>query len=271
MAIEELIRQGELAEALQAAKSAVREHPAEARHRILLFQLLCIGGQWESAFTQLSVLQDMDADTSLFAHIFGPVVECEVLRGEIFEGKRTPIVFGEPQPWVGKLVQAHQHGAGGEWEAAACLRSEALDEAEAVPGSVNGTPFEWIADADSRLGPIFEVIMDGCYRWVPTTAVSSIQIEPPNDLRDLVWIPARFIWVNGGTATGFLPVRYPGSENSSEKGIPFSRRTEWSEPASGTFLGLGQRVLTTDSDEYSLLEVRELAFRPVVEGDGANG
>ena len=47
--------------------------------------------------TQLNVIADMGPDCMLLAQIFRPVVQCEALRTEVFAGKRSPLIFGEPQ------------------------------------------------------------------------------------------------------------------------------------------------------------------------------
>src|SRR5260221_6018816 len=100
----------------------------------------------------------MDADSALLAQIFTPVLQCEALRGEVFAGGRGPLVFGEPEEWVGLLVQANQLIAQGNYAASRELRERAFEAAPAVPGKLNDRDFEWVADADSRLGPILEAI-----------------------------------------------------------------------------------------------------------------
>ena len=102
MNVEEYIKAGQLDEALAFAQEAVRKTPAEARPRILLFQLLSVLGQWERALTQLNVLRDMDPECMVLAEIFRPVLQCEALREEIFAGKRSPLIFGEPMEWIGR-------------------------------------------------------------------------------------------------------------------------------------------------------------------------
>src|SRR5581483_11661532 len=93
--------------------------------------------------------------------IFQPVIQCEALRRGVFEGKLTPLIFGEPLEWVGLLVKALEHIGRGEFSAAAKLRQQAFEAAPASAGTLDGKPFSWIADADSRLGPILELILDG--------------------------------------------------------------------------------------------------------------
>jgi len=148
--------------------------------------------------------------------------------------------------------------------AAEPLRVQAFSAAPATPGSANGQPFEWIADADSRLGPILEVILEGKYYWVPFCRIRKIVMEKPSDLRDLVWKPAVFVWTNGGEASGHIPTRYPGTESSADSQLRLARRTDWTEGAGDYCLGLGQRILATDAAEWPLLECQtiELSLTP---------
>ena len=179
-----------------------------------------------------------------------------MLRAEVFSGRRTALIFGEPAEWIGLLVQASALIAEGRFGPAAELRARAFDAAPATPGKVDGQEFDWIADADSRLGPLLELILDGKYYWVPFSRIARIEIEKPADMRDLVWTPARFTWTNGGAVSAHIPARYPGTENADDEALRLSRRTAWNEVAPECFVGLGQRVLATSGGEYPLLECR---------------
>jgi type VI secretion system protein ImpE len=258
MQAEELLRAGQLQQALAALEEEVRADPADAKLRVFLFQLLSVLGDWDRALTQLNVAAELDATNLLMAQVCRAALVCEALRAEIFSGNRSPLVFGEPDEWIGLLVQANQMIAEGKYKASQKLRAKAFDAARAVTGSVDGQGFEWIADADSRLGPMLEAIIDGKYYWVPFTAIKQMQTEAPADLRDLVWMPGHFTWVNGGEAFGLIPTRYPGSEVSEDNAIRLARKTEWTEQAGETFIGLGQRVFATDTGEFPLLQVRKL-------------
>ncbi|MGA2138362.1 MAG: type VI secretion system accessory protein TagJ [Verrucomicrobiia bacterium] len=258
MTADEYLKAERLDEALASLLGEVRQKPAEARPRIFLFQLLCVLGQWERAATQLQVLGEMDADCVLMAHIFRPVLQCEALRGEVFAGKRTPIIFGEPEEWMGWLVQANCLIAQGQFPAARQLRDQAFEAAPATPGRLNGTQFEWISDADSRLGPMLEAIVESRYWWVPFSRVKRIELAAPADLRDLVWMPARFVWNNGGEASGLIPTRYPGTEGFTDAALRLARKTEWVPKEGEFYMGIGQRMLTTDQTETPLGEVRTI-------------
>lgn len=254
MNAQDLARAGRLSESLARLQEEVRASPGDEKLRVFLFQLLSVLGKWDRALTQLQVLSGMSADATMLSHIFEPVVHCELLRADIFAGKRTPVIFGEPEEWMGLLIKANEMTARGQAAAASELRARAFDAAPATPGTVNGKPFDWIADADQRLGPLLEVILEGKYYWIPFRRIKRVHIEKPADLRDLVWIPAQFVWANGGEGSGHVPSRYAQTENSGDDALLLARRTEWPQTADGFSVGLGQRILATDGEEYPLLE-----------------
>lgn len=260
MTSEELVKAGQLTEALADLQGQVRAKPEDARLRTFLFQLHCVMGSWQKALTQLEVLSGVDPDTKLLAQVFRDVIHCELLRGEVFAGKKTPIIFGEPADWTGLLVQANELAGKGEYAAAAALKDQAFELAPATSGKLNDEPFEWLADADSRLGPILEVILEGRYCWIPFNRIKRIALEEPTDLRDLVFTAASFMWTNGGEAAGHIPTRYAFTERQSDPALLLARKTEWDERVPGFFLGQGQRVLSTSSADVPLLEARIIDF-----------
>jgi type VI secretion system protein ImpE len=261
---EEHVRAGRPEEAMVALRDAIKKAPADPKLRIFLFQLLCVLGEWEKALTQLTVLRDLDAASLLLAEIFTPVLHAEQQRAEVFAGRQTPLVFGAPEEWIGLLVQANHFIAQGNPAASQELRERAFDAAPAVPGTINDQPFDWIADADSRLGPVLEVIMEGKYYWIPFSRIQAINIEAPSDLRDFVWTPAHFTWSNGGNAPGFIPSRYPGSHAATDDAVRMARATTWEQRGEDLFIGLGQRLFATSEAEIPLLELRKLQLSPAV-------
>jgi type VI secretion system protein ImpE len=262
MNAEELLQAGRVEESLASLQDAVRKNAADPRLRVFLFQTLSILGQWKRALNQLDVLANMDPDHRMMARIFQPVVQCELLREQVFAGKHTPIVFGEPEPWMSWLVQANELVAQQKFAPARELREKAFETAPASPGKLNDQPFEWIADSDSRLGPMLEAIVEGRYYWIPFCRVKLIHLEAPADLRDLVWIPVQFVWTNGGEMSGHIPVRYPGTEKTNDDKLRLARKTEWIDCPEEYSLGHGQRLLGTDGGEFPLLECRKIEFTP---------
>jgi type VI secretion system protein ImpE len=256
------LRAGDISGCLADLQADIRRSPADAKQRIFLAQVLMLAGQWERAVTQLSVIAEMDASAIPMAHTYRAAIQCEQLRAAVFNGERSPLIFGDPEPWIALMIQSLATLRAGRMEEAARVRDEALEAAPATPGTIDGTAFDWIADADSRLGPILEVLLNGAYYWAPFHRISRIAIEPPADLRDLVWLPAQFTWTNGGEAMGFIPARYVGSETAEDDALRLSRKTEWVPLGEDAFTGQGQRVLATSAVEKPLFEVREIVLRP---------
>lgn len=256
---EALLRAGDPAGALSALQTQVRNQAADPKLRVFLFQLLCVLGQWERALNQLKLCADMDAAAIPMREMYGTAINCELLRAEVFAGRKTPMLFGEPQPWLALLIESLLRAGAGDTQAAAKLRAQAFDEAPATAGKVDGRTFSWIADADMRLGPVLEAFVNGRYYWVPFSRLAQIAMEEPEDLRDFVWQPANLKFANGGEVLAMLPARYPESEGSPDGLVVLSRKTIWDE-AGGVYRGLGQRVLATDDGEYPLLQVRNISL-----------
>jgi type VI secretion system protein ImpE len=259
-AAERSLRDGDAAAALTHLQEAVRAKADDAKLRVFLFQLLCVTGQWERAANQLEVASTLDPGALAMAQTYREALRCELLRGRVFDGKTAPMVFGEPEQWLALLIESLLVGGRGNAEEAASLRERAFDEAPATAGTLNGQPFTWIADADMRLGPVLEGIINGRYYWVPFSRLTRVALEAPEDLRDIVWAPAHLELENGGEAYALIPSRYAYSEKSTDPQIVLGRTTEWQDRGNEFFCGLGQRVLATDSGEISLLEVRDIVL-----------
>jgi len=162
---EQALKDGNLEQALADIQMSVRKEPANVKYRIYLFQLLAVLGQWERALTQLNVLADMDAATLAMVQTYREALRCEVLRKEIFAGLKTPLIFGEPQQWIALFQQALKFTAQQKYPEAKSLREQAFELAPASAGIIDGDSFDWLADADVRIGPMLEVIINGQYYW----------------------------------------------------------------------------------------------------------
>jgi len=257
-AAEQALKDGDALRALKLLTEQIRSHPQDAKLRVFLFQLLCVVGQWERALNQLNVALELDAGMLPMVQTYREAIACETLRLQVFRGQKVPMLFGEPETWVALLIEALLREGRGEPEAARQLREQALEQAPATAGTADGQPFAWIADADTRLGPTIEVVINGRYYWLPWNRLAKVDIDPPEDLRDAVWMPAHFEFTNGGDVVGLLPTRYPDTDLAAGDVLALSRRTDWRESAPGVFVGLGQRLITTDSAEFGLMDLRSV-------------
>jgi type VI secretion system protein ImpE len=268
MGAQELLKSGDLDATLAALQAEVRAKPADGRLRVFLFQLLCVLGDWKRAITQLKVAAELDAQSTQMAQAYRECIICEVFREKVFAGEKDPLVFGKPQEWVALLVEGVKHLAAGRPADAALLRDRAFDAAPAVTGRLNGQPFEWIADADMRLGPVLEAVVNGRYFWMPFNVIGKITSEAPRDLRDAVWTPVNIVLKNGGDIVAMLPTRYAGTADRGTAAEKLSRATDWIDAGGETFIGRGQRILATDAGDMALMDLRELVIDQP-EGDGA--
>src|SRR5580692_1237111 len=226
----ELFQAGKLNEAVQALGAEVRDNPADVRRRTFLFELLCFQGEYDRAEKHLHVLADATPDARVGAMLYFSALHAERVRQDVFRNKEYPSVPAIPN---------------------------------ARGGTVNGTPFETLEDADPRVGARLEVFAAGAYLWIPLAHVDSIEMEAPKRLRDLLWIPAlvRTGPAFKGTELGevLLPVLAPFSSQRSDDNIRLGRATEWAE-VDGQAVPFGQRVFDVDGEEVPILEIRKIEF-----------
>lgn len=258
--IQQQIKNGDLTAAIAATKAAIRKAPTDPELRFMLFQTLSLAADWEAASNQLVAYSELTGRQSPLPIVFNDVIHAEVRRKHVFLGQEAPTIFGEPPEWVSYLVQSLAQTAQGNHTDAIRLRSEALEQAPAVSGSINGTPFEWLMDGDSRMGTLFEAIINGQYYWVPQSRLRSVTLEEPTQARDAIWAAAELSLENDARISAFIPVRYPGAASWKSDLLKLSRETAWDSPAEGFYVGLGQRVLMTNDGEFPLLDIRQIEF-----------
>lgn len=233
ISVHELFRAGKLDEAVQALTVEVRENPTDTRRRTFLFELLCFTGDYGRAEKQLDVLAQEGPNSELGALLYHSAIQAERIRQDLFSRKQYP-----------KPLEGTDGGS------------------ESLSGTLNGRPFQTIEDADPRIGQHLEVFAGGDYLWINFGDLASLEMEPPQRVRDLLWAPAR---VNVGprlknTQLGevLLPVLSPAAWQSTDDEVRLGRVTEWVEEESKEIVPMGQKMLLIDGEEFPLLEVRKL-------------
>src|ERR1700730_12689524 len=154
---QELYRAGRLSDAIKALSAELRDNPGDTRRRTFLFELLCFAGEYARADKQLEVLAQAGPASEMGVLLYRSALYAERQRQDLFARGEYPNQ-GDPDP-----VRA---------------------------GLVNGKPFSSFTDADPRIGARLELFAAGSYLLLPLEHVASIQIEPPQRLRDLLWTPA---------------------------------------------------------------------------------
>jgi type VI secretion system protein ImpE len=236
MTAKQLFQAGKLKEAVQALNAEVRDNPTDAQRRTFLFELLCFAGEYDRAEKQLNVLAQSNKQAELGAVLYHSALHATRTRQGLFDKKDFPQNGGADQDFAGTL---------------------------------NGKPFEWIVDADPRIGPRLELFAAGAYLWIPFEHIIAIQLQPPERLRDLLWIPAL---VQTGPAFKdrelgevLIPVLYPSSSAHEDEAVRLGRATAWIDGDGGDPLPVGQKTFLVDGEEIPLLEIRNLEFKTDVQ------
>jgi len=229
MQARELFKSGKLDEAIEVLGAELRDNPADAQRRAFLFELLCFAGAYDRAEKQLGVLGRNGKEAELGVLLYHAALHAERIRQDMFEKESFP-----------------------------------LSSARVVGGTLNGKSFDTITDADPRIGPRLELFAAGQYSWMPFEHITSIRVEAPKRLRDLLWLPA--IVRPGESFTGLeigevlLPVIAPLTWQFDDGDLRLGRITEFNRLDDGTEVPVGQKILLVDGEEFPMLELRELEF-----------
>ena len=225
----ELFKQGKVREAVQTLTAYLREHPSDTAQRTFLFELLCFAGEYARAEKQLAVLANGSVDNETGAIVYYAALHAEKTRHELFEKQDFP-----------------------------------ADSQVSPPGELNGKPFTELRDADPNIGARLEVFAAGAYLWLPFEHVASLEMGPPQRLRDTLWAPAllqaapSFRGMDLGEV--LVPAIYPFSWKDSDEEVWLGRITEWSADEEGRESPSGQKILLADGEEVPFLEIRSLQF-----------
>ena len=244
-----------LAQMFAAAQARAKAAPGDLLARSSLWQIFAARGEYARARTQLDMMLKLDASWALEVQGCHALLDAEELRNSVFNGTAAPVFLGEPPEWFGPMAAALPLLASGQRDAASSLLTSALEMAPSHSGALNGIRFEWICDGDARLGPCLEVIAQGRYIWVDFKSIRRLIAEPPKELRDLIWLSAKLEIDDSGALDVFLPVRYPRPDSDEHM---LARQTDWEQLLGETYLGHGQKCLSTDADMVGLLDLREL-------------
>lgn len=226
----DLYQAGELDAAIEALSQRLREDPTDSRSRTFLFELLCFAGDLDRAERQLEVLARESEEADIGAWMYRSALHAERTRREMFETETFP------------SAEAPAPGS----------------------GTLNGTAFQRLEDADSRIGARLEIFAAGQYTWIPFRHLSSVTIEEPRRLRDLYWAPARV--TAGPELRGFelgevlLPAVTALAWQHADGNVRLGRATDVEEREDGTVVLQGPKVLLMDGEPVPLLDIRELSF-----------
>jgi len=231
----QLFAAGKVREAEKVLTAYLREHPSDKAQRTFLFELLCFSGDYARAEKQLSVLASGRVESETGAIVYYAALHAEKTRHELFEKQAFPT--GTVKSPAGKL---------------------------------NGKPFTDLRDADPDIGARLEVFAAGSYVWIPFEHLNTIEMGPPQRLRDTLWAPAvvqaaaSFKEMDLGEV--LIPAIYPFSWKHPDEAVWLGRVTEWAADDEGREYPSGQKILLVDGEEVPFLEVRSIEFAHAADG-----
>lgn len=251
-----LLRAGDIAGARAALAGELRRSPADVPTRQAFWQVLAIAGEWDKAEQQLRTLATTEPKAMMLGSVYGQTIAATRMRERVMAGELRAASLVGSEPWVEQLLDAFQAHAADAPDAAA-KGEAALAAAPATAGTLDGEPFEWIADADLRFGPMLEAIIGDQYGMVPFAALRRVKVSEPADVRDTVWLPIELETRAGQTSMAFTPVLYPGTVATGDAQLMLARRTDWVAHGDDE-RGLGQRLIATDGPEAGILGIRDI-------------
>lgn len=225
-----LYREGKLREAIKALGEELRSNPLDAKRRTFLFELLAFAGEWDRAEKQLDLLAGANAGAAAGTLLYRSALHAERTRQAMFLNHETP-------PLTDEAVH------GGEW---------------------NGKPFTEIGDSDPRIGANLEVFLAGSYTWIPVHYLRKLEIEPPVNLRDLMWAQARV-----ETSSDFrlqelgevlIPALCPLSSRHADESVNLGRESAWEPDEAYGEIPYGAKMMLVDGVEVPLLQIRSVVW-----------
>lgn len=234
----ELFKAGKVSEAVQMLTAYLRDHPADTVQRTFLFELLCFSGEYFRAEKQLAVLGTGSQDKEMGAIVYCAALHAERTRHELFERKAFP-----------------------------------SDKPLSRSGTLNGKQFEEISDANPDIAARLEVFAAGSYVWIPFEHLASVEMGPPQRLRDTLWAPA--LVQTGSSFRGkdlgevLIPAIYPFSWKHEDENVWLGRVTDWAADEKGKEIPAGQKMLLIDGEEFPFLEIRSLQFSQAADTSAA--
>jgi type VI secretion system protein ImpE len=255
MTAQEFFEAGDLASAITQASEDLKKDPGNPKQRIFLFEMLCCTGELDRAAKHLDVLAPGNANVQSYRNVVG----AEKKRRLVFAEGRTPGLPKHAPPYTQLHLDALSRIREGKGEEALALLEQAEQMRPAVAGVINNQEqFDDLKDADDLMGPFLEVITATNYSWVPWEIVRTVIIPAPENLRDMIWLPARVELEMGSLGEVFIPVLYAGSYLQPDVRVKLGQVTEWRSDVEGLALAYGQRLLMAGGRDYPILEIRSL-------------
>lgn len=264
MTSNELFQAGRLQEAIDAAIADVKKHPTDTGRRGFFCELLCFAGELERADKQLDLLSTQLPESAMQVALFRQLVRADQARHDFYRSGRIPEFIGEPTEAQSLALQASIEVREGNMPTAIELLGQAEEVREKVSGTCDGEPFDDFRDLDDLTSAAVEVLTStGKFYWIAPERIESIDFNPIESPRDLLWRPANMS-VNGGPdGVVYLPVIYGAAGKPEDESLQLGRATDWQGKEGEPVLGIGQRTFLTGEEDRPMLSMTSLQFGSV--------
>jgi type VI secretion system protein ImpE len=256
----DLIATGNLAAAVQETTQQVRNHPTDLTARITLFELLCLMGDLDRAEKQLDVVEQQRSQKDLGVQVYRNCLKAERERRRVFEQGIEPHFLGEPPAYVDLHMEAIACIREGKFSQAREVLDRAEEDRPALSGKFNGKLFQDFRDCNDLTAAVLEVVVHDKYTWLPLEQIRQIEIDPPKQLRDILWASARIISANEVKGEVIIPALYAGTSVSSDDSARLGRVTDWQKLSDDLYRGVGLRLFLVDETDHPLFELESIEF-----------
>jgi len=258
----ELLNQGQLNEAIDAAREVVKAQPTLVEARELFAELLCLKGELERADKQLETIVIQQPQSAITAVLLRQLIRAEIARREVWNEGRMPEFVGKPDWTCRQTLEALIAFREESYAQSLQLIEEIEEKRQTIEGVCDGSPFTGFRDMDDLCLAFFEVLTStGKYFWIPFSQVESVEFSPAARPRDLLWRQCEISVQNGPEGVVYMPVLYPRTGASDDIAIRMGRKTDWLVEDERPILGLGQRVFGLGDREIGIMEIEQLVFK----------
>ncbi|HJQ68322.1 MAG TPA: type VI secretion system accessory protein TagJ [Blastocatellia bacterium] len=256
----ELFEAGRLQAAIDEVTNRVKANPNDTQQRILLFELLLFAGEWDRAERHADVIAHQSMEAGLGVQVYRNNIKSERDRSRLFSDGLRPHFIGDPPAYVELHLSAINRIREGNIAEARETLDRAEEDRPAFAGAFNGQRFSDFRDYNDVVGPVLEAIVQDQYTWIPFEQITSLEIEAPKQLRDLVWTSARIETTDGTSGEIYIHTLYEGSGLNPSDLVRLGRMTDWKDAGADLYLASGLRLFLIDGEDRALLDARRIEF-----------
>ena len=261
----ELFHAGDLAQALESAKTELRQNPDDLSARYRFCELLCFAGEWERVSKHLELVFDQDVSLGGVTILFRQLVKAaEARQSWYLDGVSPEFVQGDnPSEEVRHRLDVAASLRSGDSQSAARLLESANAVTTTMAGSCNDQPMEHWRDLDDVTAGCLEVLTsEGRYFWIPWSDIISLEFDKPERPLDLLWRSIKSITGNVPEGRLYMPAIYLGSADAEDDLLKLGRRTDWVGQEGMPIRGVGRREFFLGGDmTIDSLKIDRLSFQ----------